>query len=194
MIRKAVDSDLDGVEKIYDELHLAEEEGRAVIGWARGVYPVRATAEAALKRGDLFVLEDAGAEDPGAEDPGTEGPGTGACGTEILGAGIINRIQVDVYETAPWEHGADPEEVCVLHTLVISPRAGRRGLGRKFVEFYEAYAKEEHCPELRIDTNARNLAARAMYKKLGYKEIGIVPTVFNNIPGVDLVLLEKWLG
>jgi len=30
-----------------------------------------------------------------------------------------------------------------------------------------------------------------MYKKLGYKEIGIVPTVFNGIPGVNLVLMEK---
>ena len=48
--------------------------------------------------------------------------------------------------------------------------------------------------ELRIDTNARNVAARAMYKKLGYKEIGIVPTVFNGIPDVQLVLLEKYLG
>lgn len=47
--------------------------------------------------------------------------------------------------------------------------------------------------ELRIDANARNAAARAMHKKLGYKEIGIVPTVFNGIPDVQLVLLEKYL-
>ena len=39
-----------------------------------------------------------------------------------------------------------------------------------------------------------NMTARAMYKKLGYKEIGIVPTVFNSIPDVQLVLLEKYLG
>lgn len=30
-----------------------------------------------------------------------------------------------------------------------------------------------------------------MYKKHGYKEIGIVPTVFNGIPDVMLVMLEK---
>ena len=34
-------------------------------------------------------------------------------------------------------------------------------------------------------------AARRLYARLGYREIGIVPTVFNGIPGVDLVLLEK---
>ena len=36
--------------------------------------------------------------------------------------------------------------------------------------------------------------ARAMYKKHGYTEIGIVPTVFNGIEDVQLVLLEKYLG
>ena len=38
-----------------------------------------------------------------------------------------------------------------------------------------------------------NAAARGLYKKLGYKEIGIVPTEFNGIPDVQLVLLEKHL-
>ena len=32
-----------------------------------------------------------------------------------------------------------------------------------------------------------------MYRKMGYTEIGIVPTTFNGIAGVDLVLLEKYL-
>ena len=173
MIRKAAAPDIDAVEKIYDELHQAEEEGTTTIGWLRGIYPVRATAEAALGRGDLFVLEEDG---------------------EILGAGIINRIQVDVYAGAPWEHEVPEDQVCVLHTLVISPRAKRRGLGRKFVGFYEAYAAETGCTELRIDTNERNLPARAMYRSLGYREIYVVPTVFNGIPGVNLVLLEKWIG
>ena len=59
------------------------------------------------------------------------------------------------------------------------------------MKFYEDYALENGLPELRIDTNARNLRARAMYKKLGYTEIDIVPTVFNGLPDVDLVLLEK---
>lgn len=173
MIRKAAYTDLDAVENIYDELHQAEEDGLMTVGWIRGVYPVRATAEAALEREDLFVLEKDGV---------------------IAGAGIINRIQVDVYSMAPWTHTAEDDGVCVLHTLVISPRFARMGLGRQFVEFYEKYARDNHCYELRMDTNERNSAARAMYKKLGYQEISILPTVFNGIPNVNLVLLEKWLG
>jgi len=65
--------------------------------------------------------------------------------------------------------------------------------GRRFVDFYENYALELGCPYLRMDTNERNARARAMYKKLGYREIGVIPTVFNGIAGVNLVLLEKAL-
>ncbi len=171
-IRKAKKTDLDGVARIYDALHDAEEAGRTTIGWIRGVYPTRATASAALDRGDLFVLCEAG---------------------KILGAAIINRIQVDCYAGAPWEFEAPDDLVCVLHTLVIDPAAARRGLGTRFVAFYEDYARAGGCLELRMDTNARNSAARRLYARLGYREIGVVPTVFNGIPGVDLVLLEKHL-
>ena len=63
-----------------------------------------------------------------------------------------------------------------------------------FLEFYEDYALRHGCPVLRIDTNAKNAAARAMYAKHGYIESGVVPTVFNGIPGVMLVCMEKRLG
>ena len=62
------------------------------------------------------------------------------------------------------------------------------------VKFYENYALENGCSELRIDTNERNRAARKVYNKLGYKEVDIVPTVFNGMPDVNLVLLDKYLG
>jgi GNAT superfamily N-acetyltransferase len=166
-IREASITDLDSIENIYNEIHTSEESGIQTIGWMRGIYPTRRTAEESIRRGDMFVLEN----------------------EQIVGAGIINQTQVDVYFDAPWEY--DSDSVCVLHTLVISPLAAGKGYGRAFVEFYEWWAKEHGLPELRIDTNARNKAARAMYQKLGYKEIGIVPTKFNGIPGVDLVLLEK---
>lgn len=59
---------------------------------------------------------------------------------------------------------------------------------------YEDYARNTECTELRIDTNEKNIVARKLYQKNGYREIGIVPTEFNGIPGVNLVLLEKYLG
>ena len=170
MIRKAEKRDLDAVDRLYQEIHDAEAAGRITTGWIRGIYPVRATAEAALARDDLFVLEADG---------------------RIFGSGIINQLQADVYAGAPWNRRVPDEQVCVLHTLVISPAAHGKGYGRAFLRFYEAYALEHGCTELRMDTNERNLAARAMYGRYGYREIDVVPTTFNGIAGVRLVLLEK---
>lgn len=173
IVRKATKKDIDAVETLYDEIHTAEEENRQQIGWIRGIYPIRETAEMALKRDDLFVLEKNG---------------------EICGTGIINSIQVDVYRYGNWQHEVSDNQICVLHTLVISPACAGKGYGRMFLEFYEKYAHEQDCTELRIDTNAKNTIARAMYKRHGYVEIGIVPTDFNGIHGIQLVLLEKYIG
>ena len=112
---------------------------------------------------------------------------------QVLGVAIINQAQVDVYKQGRWMRSVPDCAVCVLHTLVISPDAAGKGYGRSFVRFYEDLARQAGCSELRLDTNARNTAARALYKKLGYQEIGIVPTVFNGIPDVQLLLIEKTL-
>lgn len=171
--RKATSADIPFVAEIYEEIHTEEEAGRVTIGWERGVYPTKATAEAALERDDLFV---------GIDDNGN-----------IFGAAIINQQQVDVYEGAAWVYPARDEEVMVLHTLVISPKAARRGYGEGFAGFYEDYARGNNCLVLRIDTNERNTRARFMYAKLGYRESDMVPCQFNGIDGVHLVLLEKKL-
>ena len=172
MIRKATKGDIPAVASIYDKLHTEEEKGRATIGWIRGVYPTEDTARMALSRDDLFVQEDGG---------------------HIVGAAIINQTQVDAYEGGQWQYEAEAAEVMVLHTLVIDPDTAGRGFGKQFVAFYEDYARKNGCKVLRMDTNSRNARARAMYGRLGYREAGIVPCVFNGIRGVELVLLEKTL-
>jgi GNAT superfamily N-acetyltransferase len=172
MFRKAQLADLDGIEKIYSDIHTREEAGLVNIGWVRSIYPTRATAQAAIEVGDMFVLEEEG---------------------EIIAAARINREQVAEYAMAPWRYPAAPEQVMVLHTLVVSPSAARRGYGSQFVDFYERYAAENGCFNLRLDTNVKNSHARALYKKLGYAEVGVVPCRFNGIEGVSLLCLEKKL-
>lgn len=172
IIRKATAQDIPAVTALFEDVHTAQENGQLFVGWVRGIYPTQATAEAALQRGDLFVA---------VEDE------------TLVGIGVINQIQVDVYANAPWKHPAPDNEVMVLHTLCISPKALRKGYGSRFEAFYEDYALAHGCRYLRIDTNERNLSARALYRKLGYEEIDIVPCKFNGIPGVGLVLLEKKL-
>lgn len=173
IIRKATEDDLKGIVSIYDEIHTREEAGETTTGWIRDVYPVSKTAKDAIARNDMFVQED----ESGA----------------ITATGIINQIQVDVYRQGKWEYPISDDKVMVLHTLVVSIRPGHRGSGTEFLNFYEMYAGEHGCNYLRLDTFAKNSVARAFYRKHGYREIGIVLTVFNGIPGVNLVLLEKKL-
>ena len=130
MIRLARSQDLNGIEELYDHIHDLEEAGGQAIGWIRGVYPVRATAEEALARGDLFVMVINEPDPAGEVQP------------QIVGAAFINQLQVDVYDQANWRYPARDDEVMVMHTLVIDPAVQHRGLGRVFLKYYEDYAAE----------------------------------------------------
>ena len=81
----------------------------------------------------------------------------------------------------------------VLHTLIVDPQQKAKGYGKAFVTYYEDYARGNNCHELRMDTNVVNMRARQMYANLGYDEVGVVDCVFNGIPEVKLVCLEKYL-
>ena len=172
VIRRAAEADIAAVADIYDAVLADEEAGNAHIGWVRGVYPTRETALKALESRTLFVCEEAG---------------------KITAAARIDQTQVPEYADCPWEYEAPADQVMVLHTLVVHPAWAGRGCGRRFVEFYERYALEHGCRYLRMDTNEMNANARRLYGKLGYREAGIVSCVFNGIPDVHLVCLEKRL-
>lgn len=170
MIRLAKKEDLCHVAEIYEQIHDEIEKGAASVGWIRGVYPTLKTAEDALLKEELFVLEEHG---------------------KILAAAKINQTQEKEYAFVDWLYSAEPDEVLVMHTLVVSPFAKGKGLGKQFIAFYEKRAKEQGCKVLRIDTNEKNKRARALYQYLGFREAGVVPCVFNGIPNVPLVCLEK---
>jgi len=169
--RKADKNDIDAIAQIYDRIHDAEEAAQVTIGWNRSIYPTRKTAEDVVALGEMFVeLDD----------------------DKIVAAARFNKEQVHpAYDQVAWEFDAKPEDVMVMHTLVVDPTVARKGYGRAFAKYYEEYALENGCHYLRIDTNMINVRARQMYASLGYREAGIVPTVFNGIPGVMLVCLEK---
>ena len=171
--RKATIDDLNEISKIYSDIHTFEENGILNIGWVRGVYPTEKTAEASIKRGDMFVAENS---------------------KKIIGAAIINKNQVDSYKNGKWHYNVSNDEIMTLHTLVISPYCAGKGYGKMFIEFYEQYALSNGCSYLRLDTNEKNTRARFMYKKLGYNEIGIISCDFNGIKNIGLVLLEKKIG
>ena len=171
-IRKATEADIPAVTAIYDALLDREEQGLLTTGWTRGVYPTEQTARDSLAAGTLYVLEDGG---------------------RVTAAAKIDQSQMAQYTQCHWQHDAPPEQVLVLHTLVVDPLCAGGGFGTAFVSFYEQYAKAHACRYLRMDTNVINKAARRFYAKLGFYESGVIGCVFNGIPDVKLVCLEKKL-
>lgn len=173
MIRKATKSDIAAIAAIYEAIHDREEAGLTTTGWIRGVYPTEKTARDSCAKGDeMYVLEEDGI---------------------IRAAGRINQEQGAEYADCKWQYPAQEREVLVLHTLVVDPQWNGHGCGTAFIAFYEELARQMGCTCLRMDTNERNLYARGLYKHLGYSEPGIVLCVFNGIPNVKLVCLEKKL-
>lgn len=170
MFRRADENDTDRICEIYDEIHTETEAGRMTTNWVRGVYPTKETAEHSIRCRDMFVEEENG---------------------RIVAAARINQEQVAEYAKADWRYDAPDDQVMVLHTLVVSPKAKGRGYGSRFVAFYESYALEHGCRYLRMDTSVENLGARALYKKLGYCEVSVISSEFNGISGMQLVCLEK---
>lgn len=172
MIRKATRQDLSGIEKIYGEILDLETARKGLTGWVKGIYPSSKTALQAIENEEMYVMEVDGA---------------------IVASAKINQEQVPAYKRAKWEYDAPKEDIMVIHTLTVSTGAVGKGYGTAFVKYYEELAKERGCGYLRMDTNEINLPARGLYKKLGYKEVGIVPCNFNGIKDVRLVCLEKKL-
>ena len=170
MIRKAKEYDIPQVVSIYEEILSLEEAGKTTTGWMKGIYPVEKTALSALSEGTLYVLEEDG---------------------KVLASAVINQKAADGYDKASWEVDAKDDEVLVIHTLTVSPSSSGKGYGTEFIRFYESMGKEMKLKDLRLDTNEKNKAARALYKKLGYTEVGIVESDFNGLGKVNLVFLEK---
>lgn len=173
-IRKATPEDLSAVTCIYDKLHSLEEAGLVTIGWDSKVYPVRETAENALKEDSLFVMIQENA---------------------IVASAIINRKQPSAYSSVEWNFPAPVDRVGVLHTLVVDPDYGKRGLGKAFVSFFEGYCKEKGYDVVRLDTQVKNKRPFNMYLNLGYRLAGICHTPFQNLPyNVELAMFEKPLN
>lgn len=171
MIRTSTNDDLLKVVTIYDKI-LDREPVRAMTGWRKGRYPTQETALEAHNNGELYVME---------------------AGSAVVAAAILNQKQLPEYAHCDWAFPAGEKDILVIHTLVVDPDQSGKGYASDFIHFYEREAAQRGCRCLRLDTNERNTAARGLYRKLGYREAGIVNCRFNGMEGIRLVCLEKKL-
>ncbi len=171
MIRKACAGDLDHIAGIYTAILDREDRtGAHYINWQRGLYPTRDTALRALAAGTLYVDEREG---------------------QIAAAANLNGIQPAEYARIPWAISAAPEEVLVIHTLVVHPEHSGQGVARGFVSFAEELALSRGKRAIRLDTYEGNEPAKAMYPRLGYRLAGSTFFHFEGCIDETLVCFEK---
>lgn len=86
----------------------------------------------------------------------------------------------------------DDEGAVELLNLIVLPSFWRQGYGRQIVNYYLELMKDKGFKKSKLVTSPENNEARAFYKKVGYKEKGLLKDYYG--PGEDRVLMYKEIG
>lgn len=148
ILREAVISDLDSIEKIYQEHFAHEKKYGAYTIFQEGVYPTRKIAETALQNGALHIYEEHGI---------------------ILGSIISDGQQPDEYKKIDWPSKASDDKVKVIHLIIVKPSVYGKGVGSALVNYIIDNAKKQSYMAIRLDTGEQNIPAASLYKKLGFQ-------------------------
>lgn len=172
VIEKGTPTDVDDLERLYNDLNDHFASMTNFPGWIKGIYPIRETAIEGIEEDTLFVLR--------IED-------------EIAGSIILNHKPEKAYGKVMWTFESDYSDVIVIHTLVVHPRFLKAGVGSALMEFATDYSGSKNMNSIRLDVSIHNLPAISLYEKHGYKYIDTVDLGLN-VPGlVWFRLYEKML-
>lgn len=94
-------------------------------------------------------------------------------GERVAGVVALNHDAPDAYRQAAWAVDAPPEQVLVVHALGVCPAFLRRGVARFLVDAALEVARGEGCRAVRLDTYVENAAARALYPRCGFTDLGV---------------------
>ena len=172
MIRAAKQSDIAAVEKSYIELLEHEQNSGTFSNWKLGVYPTRQTAQNALEKGWLFVLEENG---------------------DICASMIVNTVQPCEHEKIAWKYKVDDDKAVTVHTLCVPPSKAGHGYGRMMMQYALDFAKKAGYEAVRLDTYAGNLPAQSLYKKLGFSSPGTAHVTLEGLITEELMYFEYLL-
>ena len=82
-----------------------------------------------------------------------------------------------------------------LFSLAVRPCSRRRGLGAALLRETAAHAVLVGASELFLEVATENLAARALYGRLGFREVGLRPAYYREPDGsqADALILKRIL-
>jgi [ribosomal protein S18]-alanine N-acetyltransferase len=81
-----------------------------------------------------------------------------------------------------------------LHVLnvAVAPEARRRGVARAILDQVEAQGREQGARVAMLEVRRGNAAAIALYRSLGYREVGVRPRYYAE-DGEDALVMDKAL-
>lgn len=82
--------------------------------------------------------------------------------------------------------GTQTEKAKYIHSLVIKEAYNGKCIGSKVINHVENLAKQEGCPYLRLDADAKNPKLCLYYENLGFKQVGV-----KQLPLSDYKLYQK---
>ncbi|WP_199258358.1 GNAT family N-acetyltransferase [Paracoccus binzhouensis] len=83
---------------------------------------------------------------------------------------------------------------CMEHTVILSPAARGRGIGRALMAAIEDHARAGGAHGMIAAVSAENPAGIAFHRAIGYRQVGLVPQAGRKFGRwLDLVLLQKIL-
>ncbi len=90
--------------------------------------------------------------------------------------------------------GGDGYAHCMEHSVILSPIARGRGLGRALMEAIEDHARTGGAHSMIAAVSAENEAGISFHRAIGYAQVGLLPQAGRKFGRwLDLVLLQKML-
>ncbi len=152
-ISKALHSDLDALESLYDALNDYLHAHVNYPGWKKGVYPTRKEAMHFFESDTLYVAKIDG---------------------KLVGSLALTHEPEASPVRNHWLIDASYDALFVIHVFVIHPDYLRQGIGTKMLQFAEELGRQQNIQSIRLDVYAHNTAAIKAYEKNGYQYIDTV--------------------
>ncbi|MFA9462794.1 MAG: GNAT family N-acetyltransferase [Velocimicrobium sp.] len=154
IIESGIESDIDQVAQLYDDLNDFLNSGMNYPGWMKGIYPNRRDAEVGIAKGTLYVAKIA---------------------EEIVGTIILNHEPEPAYSKAGWkDKNSDYSRIFVVHTFAVHPSHLKKGIGMELMNFVNRHAIEQGATSIRLDVYENNIPAIMLYEKSGFEYVNTV--------------------
>lgn len=138
-----------------DPIRIAEGDPQSVPQWARlrhALWPEASLEE--HRREALSILED--------PDGGV------AFLAHLDGHGPVGFAEASLRRD--YVNGCSTSPAAFLEGLYVAPPHRRRGIARRLVQAFEAWAKAKGCREMASDADLSNTVSHAMHEALGFEE------------------------